>query len=123
MGSTFAMSAKQKYNNEALFATGRYSSDVLFTSTAVTSASCILIFTSFDVFLAWARVSIKLVSSKMLPFDSASSFNMDDSIELARQDLEDRMEERITEFDIKDFPELDQIPLGPSYCTSCVCKF
>ena len=35
-----------------LLATGRYSSDVLLTSLPVTSASCILMLTSFDLFLA-----------------------------------------------------------------------
>ena len=49
MGSTFAMSARQKYSSDARFATGLYSSDVLLTSTEVTSASCILMLTSFDL--------------------------------------------------------------------------
>mmetsp|Transcript_16574 Transcript_16574/g.47271 ORF Transcript_16574/g.47271 Transcript_16574/m.47271 type:complete len:217 (+) Transcript_16574:2236-2886(+) len=80
IGSTLAMSARQKYNRLARLATGRYSSDVLLTSTAVTSASCMRMFTSFDVFFACASVSIKFVSSRMLPFDSASSFKILDSI-------------------------------------------
>ena len=43
------MSARQKYNSDALLATGRYSSDVLLTSTDVTSASCMRMLTSFDL--------------------------------------------------------------------------
>ena len=80
MGSTLAISAKQKYKSEALLATGLYSSLVLFTSSDVTSASCMRMLTSFEVFLACANVSIRFVSSRMLPLDSASNFKMEDSM-------------------------------------------
>ena len=60
MGSTFAMSAKQKYKSDALLATGLYSSDVLLTSTAVTSASCMRMLTCAEHFRQsgpmWHRV-------------------------------------------------------------------
>ena len=57
MGSTFAMSARQKYSSDARFATGLYSSDVLFTSIDVTSASCMRMLTSFDLCIDAVRIA------------------------------------------------------------------